>query len=80
MFVSPIELGYNDLIFQDATTSLVPIPEAKRNFIKYLGSDFLRAIRNVDCASSAHQTQLLTSISLAIAINLIFKKYVTNSI
>ena len=35
MFVSPIEAGYNDLIFQDATTSLIAIPESKRDFIKY---------------------------------------------
>lgn len=53
MFVSPIESGLNDLIFQDATSSLVSIPDAKRNFIQYLGPEFMRAIRNVDCASSS---------------------------
>lgn len=54
MFVSPIESGLNDLIFQDATSSLVSIPDAKRNFIQYLGPEFMRAIRNVDCASFGH--------------------------
>lgn len=62
MFVSPIESGYNDLIFQDSTSSLFAIPESKRNFIQYLGPEFMRAIRNVDCASSSNS--LIKSINL----------------
>ncbi|XP_022663777.1 melanotransferrin-like isoform X2 [Varroa destructor] len=47
MFVS--EYNHRDLIFQDSTQQLLPIVEQKRNYRRYLGLDFLSAIRVVDC-------------------------------
>ncbi|CAG9831580.1 unnamed protein product [Diabrotica balteata] len=47
MFSSPPP--YADLIFQDATTQLKIIPPNKRHYSDYLGSDFMRARRIVDC-------------------------------
>lgn len=44
---------YSDLIFQDATQQLVVIPKEKRDYSAYLGPDFLRARRVVDCAAGA---------------------------
>nr|CAH7769486.1 unnamed protein product [Callosobruchus chinensis] len=40
---------FSDLIFQDATTQLKVIEPHKRHYAEYLGSDFLRAKRVVDC-------------------------------
>uniref|UniRef100_A0A146M2V3 Melanotransferrin n=1 Tax=Lygus hesperus TaxID=30085 RepID=A0A146M2V3_LYGHE len=51
MFVS--EPPYADLIFQDATTQLRIIPNAQRWYSDYLGKDFLRAKRIVDCYAGA---------------------------
>ncbi|XP_018373609.1 PREDICTED: melanotransferrin isoform X2 [Trachymyrmex cornetzi] len=44
---------YSDLIFQDATQQLVVIPPNKREYITYLGPDFMRARRIVDCNAGA---------------------------
>ncbi|XP_014218149.1 melanotransferrin [Copidosoma floridanum] len=44
---------YSDLIFQDATQQLAVIPPEKRNYIAYLGEDFLRARRIVDCTAGS---------------------------
>ncbi|KAK2580797.1 hypothetical protein KPH14_011531 [Odynerus spinipes] len=44
---------YSDLIFQDATQQLVVIPPEKRQFSAYLGPDFMRARRIVDCNAGA---------------------------
>ena len=44
---------YSDLIFQDATQQLVVIPKEKREFSAYLGPDFMRARRIVDCSAGA---------------------------
>lgn len=44
---------YSDLIFQDATQQLVIIPKEKREYTAYLGPDFMRARRIVDCAAGA---------------------------
>ncbi|XP_046819828.1 melanotransferrin isoform X1 [Vespa crabro] len=44
---------YSDLIFQDATQQLIVIPPEKRQFSAYLGSDFMRARRIVDCNAGA---------------------------
>ncbi|OAD60207.1 Melanotransferrin [Eufriesea mexicana] len=44
---------YTDLIFQDATQQLVVIPPEKREFSAYLGPDFMRARRIVDCNAGA---------------------------
>ncbi|XP_003695327.1 melanotransferrin [Apis florea] len=51
MFYSPPP--YSDLIFQDATQQLVVIPPEKREFSAYLGPDFMRARRIVDCRAGA---------------------------
>ncbi|XP_057650836.1 melanotransferrin [Diorhabda carinulata] len=40
---------YSDLIFQDATTQLKVIPPNQRHYPEYLGKDFMRARRIVDC-------------------------------
>lgn len=69
MFVSPVESGFSDLIFQDATSSLVPIPESKRNYQQYLGLEFMRAIRNVDCASSSLTLNLSFVLSFILVLN-----------
>lgn len=55
---------YADLIFQDATTQLQVIPEEKRWFSDYLGKDFMRAKRLVDCYAGSSQT--IASVSLII--------------
>ncbi|XP_012269502.2 melanotransferrin [Athalia rosae] len=44
---------FSDLIFQDAAQQLVVIPPEKRQFSAYLGSDFMRARRIVDCNAGA---------------------------
>lgn len=44
---------YSDLIFQDATTQLAIIPPEKRYYISYLGEDFMRARRIVDCTAGS---------------------------
>ncbi|KAL6953409.1 Ferric iron binding [Sarracenia purpurea var. burkii] len=51
MFMSPPP--YSDLIFQDATQQLRVIEPAYRSYDKYLGSDFMRARRIVDCRATA---------------------------
>ncbi|KAL3268954.1 hypothetical protein HHI36_008040 [Cryptolaemus montrouzieri] len=58
------EPPYADLIFQDATTQLKVIEPEKRFFSAYLGSDFMRARRIVDChaASSSVSASFLTLI------------------
>ncbi|XP_065201905.1 transferrin 2-like [Planococcus citri] len=50
MFMSPSP--YSDLIFQDATQQLRVIESTYRSYDKYLGSDFMRAKRIVDCRAS----------------------------
>lgn len=51
MFESP--RPYSDLIFQDATQQLMIIPPDMREFSKWLGPDFMRARRIVDCNAGA---------------------------
>lgn len=51
MYYSPSP--YSDLIFQDATQQLIVIPPEKREYSAYLGSDFMRARRIVDCNAGA---------------------------
>ncbi|CAH1155360.1 unnamed protein product [Phaedon cochleariae] len=47
------EPPFADLIFQDATTQLKVIEPNKRHYSDYLGSDFMRARRIVDCHASS---------------------------
>lgn len=44
---------YSDLIFQDATQQLMVIPPEERYYSTYLGKDFMRAKRIVDCHAGA---------------------------
>ncbi|XP_012281642.1 melanotransferrin isoform X2 [Orussus abietinus] len=44
---------YSDLIFQDATQQLIVIPPENRYFSAYVGPDFMRARRVVDCNAGA---------------------------
>lgn len=53
MFFSPSP--YHDLIFQDATRQLLPIPKDQRRYDLYLGKDFMRAKRITDCHAGASQ-------------------------
>ncbi|XP_031831922.2 transferrin 2 [Nomia melanderi] len=55
---------HSDLIFQDATQQLVVVPSEKREYSAYLGPDFMRARRIVDCnagASAIEQSILATA-------------------
>lgn len=66
MFYSPPP--YSDLIFQDATQQLIVIPPEKREYSMYLGPDFMRARRIVDCnagASAISYSLLATIIMIA---------------
>lgn len=53
---------YHDLIFQDATQQLRPIPPFKRRYDLYLGGDFMRAKRITDCDAGAMTHKLSLSI------------------
>lgn len=44
---------YSDLIFQDATQQLAEIPVEKQEYSAYLGQDFMRARRVVDCTAGS---------------------------
>lgn len=55
---------YHDLIFQDATQQLRPVPVAQRRYDLYLGGDFMRAKRITDCDSGAMNHQLTFSLIL----------------
>jgi hypothetical protein len=61
MFYSPPP--YSDLIFQDAAQQLQVIERYQRNYGAYLGKDFLRARRVVDCHAGAGCLQI-SSLSL----------------
>jgi len=56
MFTSPEP--YSDLIFQDATLQLLTLNHSQRNYRSYLGHDFLRARRIVDCYAAAPRIQI----------------------
>jgi len=43
---------YSDLIFQDATQQLKPIDSSLRHYSNWLGANFMRARRLVDCHAS----------------------------
>jgi hypothetical protein len=58
MFYSPPP--YSDLIFQDAAQQLQVIDPSHRSYGSYLGKDFLRARRVVDCHAGAAVFKLST--------------------
>lgn len=55
---------YHDLIFQDATQQLVPVPVSQRRYDHYLGGDFMRAKRITDCDSGAMNHKITFSLML----------------
>lgn len=59
---------YSDLIFQDATQQLVSVPVEKRQFSAYLGPDFMRARRIVDCFAGASAIQYSIASTLAMVL------------
>lgn len=59
---------YSDLIFQDATQQLVIIPPEKREFSAYLGPDFMRARRIVDCNAGASAIEYSAFATIAMVI------------
>ncbi|KAJ8967947.1 hypothetical protein NQ314_002563 [Rhamnusium bicolor] len=75
MFYSPPP--YSDLIFQDATTQLKIIEPSERIYYKYLGSDFMRARRIVDCHAGAEgiNTSIITLTLSAIFAIVILKNW-----
>ncbi|PSN53016.1 Melanotransferrin [Blattella germanica] len=66
MFYSPPP--YSDLIFQDAAQQLKVIEPEERSYGAYLGKDFLRARRVVDCHASGPslEASLLRTVSICI--------------
>lgn len=71
MFVS--EPPYSDLIFQDAATQLRIIPNAQRWYSDYLGKDFLRAKRIVDCYAGATSVVYSLPLILTVALAVLFR-------
>lgn len=61
---------HTDLIFQDATTQLQIIEPERRYYSQYLGPEYMRARRVVDCHAG---TSSLTSSIFTIVLVLIFK-------
>ncbi|CAH1375090.1 unnamed protein product [Tenebrio molitor] len=63
---------YTDLIFQDATTQLKVVHPSKRHYAEYLGGDFLRARRIVDChAGSASISASITTLIITSVLALV---------
>ncbi|KAK8379650.1 hypothetical protein O3P69_019551 [Scylla paramamosain] len=69
---------YADLIFQDATQQLVPLPIEEQHYHPYLGLEFLNARYEVDCTAGALPALpclpllLLTLLTTTAAANLLF--------
>lgn len=57
---------YHDLIFQDATQQLRPVPHSQRRYDLYLGGDFMRAKRITDCDSGSMSQKFSTSLAIII--------------
>ncbi|XP_063907612.1 transferrin 2 isoform X1 [Zophobas morio] len=64
---------FTDLIFQDATTQLKVIHPTKRHYAEYLGSDFLRARRIVDChaGSASISASIITLLSVSAVVMIV---------
>lgn len=67
---------YSDLIFQDATQQLMVLNYTQRHYASYLGKDFLRARRIVDCYAGATG---LASSAIAIMFSTVIALLVSNS-
>lgn len=66
MFTSPEP--YSDLIFQDATQQLIPIDSSLRYYSEWLGQNFMRARRIVDCHAAGTITLPIGIITMLLSI------------
>ncbi|XP_050420671.1 melanotransferrin [Adelges cooleyi] len=66
MYTSPEP--YSDLIFQDATQQLAPIESSQRHYSTWLGQNFMRARRLVDCRASGTMIYPLGMFTMLITI------------
>lgn len=66
MFTSPEP--YSDLIFQDATQQLASIDSSLRHYSEWLGPNFMRARRLVDCRASGTISLPLGIITMLLSI------------
>lgn len=66
MFTSPEP--YSDLIFQDATQQLTPIDSSLRHYSEWLGQNFMRARRIVDCRAAGNITLPISLITMLLTI------------
>ena len=78
MFMSMLD--HKDLIFQDSTVRLVPVPPSKQNYEDYLETDFLRAMErmeNIDTVTASAQSltsHASTSLLLALTVYIVGKQ------
>lgn len=70
MFYSPEP--YADLIFQDVTQQLRVVPKEKRHYTSYLGDEFLRARRTVDCKAGANGIVYYSLLNKVLMILIVF--------
>lgn len=66
MFTSPEP--YSDLIFQDATQQLAPIDSSLRRYYLWLGENFMRARRLVDCRAAGSKLLPIGIVTLLISV------------
>lgn len=66
MFTSPEP--YSDLIFQDATQQLKPIEDSLRHYSEWLGPNFMRARRLVDCRAAGNVSLPISIITMLLSI------------
>uniref|UniRef100_A0A2P2I4V7 Melanotransferrin-like n=1 Tax=Hirondellea gigas TaxID=1518452 RepID=A0A2P2I4V7_9CRUS len=62
------EGAYADIIFQDATQQLIPLPLEEQNYHAYLGREFLNARYRVDCTAGGSSTSPVLALTLALAL------------
>lgn len=66
MFTSPEP--FSDLIFQDATQQLASIDSSLRFYDKWLGPNFMRARRLVDCRAAATISLPISLITMSLSV------------
>lgn len=66
MFTSPEP--YSDLIFQDATQQLKPIDSSLRHYSDWLGANFMRARRLVDCHAAGTTSLPIGIITMSLSV------------
>lgn len=67
MFMSDSE--HKDLIFSDATSQVVAIPEDQRHYRRYLGHEFIKSMSFVDCDDSGTFAQVSYYSSAAVTVS-----------